>query len=211
MVIRTLILFYFLFSGLATFGQVGIGTNSPDPSAQLDIVSPNKGFLPPRVTSTSQVTGTPAKGLVVYQTSGSEGLYVYDGLEWQKLIPTSTFAHSSAANFGLFFGEAFQSFQGFHNWGFTQPNSYTFSPDSYGTYLLSYKFFVVSGSDFKVDVIFNGVSITNIPQFGDVKGSMQSIEKVLDVNAGGNIQIRYTSNVTQLEIGYASLTMIRLR
>lgn len=53
--------------------QVGIGTNTPDNSAQLDISSTSKGFLPPRVALTaSNLAGpvsSPATGLLVFNTA----------------------------------------------------------------------------------------------------------------------------------------------
>jgi uncharacterized protein (TIGR02145 family) len=56
-----------------SFAQVGIGTNTPDPSSILDVNVDNlpanakKGFLPPRMTSTQRdaISG-PASGLVIY-------------------------------------------------------------------------------------------------------------------------------------------------
>lgn len=51
-------------------GNVGIGTNSPDASAALDIASTNKGFLPPRMTSTERdAISNPAKGLMIFNTT----------------------------------------------------------------------------------------------------------------------------------------------
>lgn len=79
-------------------GQVGIGTNSPNASAVLDVTAANKGFLPPRVslTGTSDVTTipSPAIGLFIYNTATSgtspnnvtPGLYYYDGGKWQRVI-----------------------------------------------------------------------------------------------------------------------------
>ncbi|MDO6432975.1 hypothetical protein Q4E93_20370 [Flavitalea sp. BT771] len=58
----------------AAMGQVGIGTNTPDASAQLQVESTNKGFLVPRVANTG-VISSPAKGLLIYQTDVPEGLY----------------------------------------------------------------------------------------------------------------------------------------
>ncbi|MFV0531871.1 MAG: hypothetical protein ACK5MD_10610 [Flavobacteriales bacterium] len=53
-----------------SYGQVGINTDNPDPSAALDIVASDKGLLIPRVSltganDTSTIT-TPANGLLVY-------------------------------------------------------------------------------------------------------------------------------------------------
>jgi hypothetical protein len=77
--------------------SVGIGTNTPDSSAQLDISNSNKGFLPPRVTlSGTDDTLTilkPAKGLLVYNTADSgigsarvyPGYYYWNNNEWYSL------------------------------------------------------------------------------------------------------------------------------
>ena len=59
----------------ATAQNVGIGTPTPDASAQLDITAANKGLLIPRVALTSltdAVTITaPATSLLVYNTNGA--------------------------------------------------------------------------------------------------------------------------------------------
>lgn len=81
-----------------SFSQVGIGTSTPNSSAQLDVTSTTKGFLPPRVAltatnSTTPVT-SPASGLLVYNTATAgtspnnvtPGFYYYDGTKWQRII-----------------------------------------------------------------------------------------------------------------------------
>lgn len=60
--------------------QVGIGTNTPDASAQLDISSTNKGLLLPRLTM-AQMTAiaNPVAGLLVFCTNcNPRGLWVRD-------------------------------------------------------------------------------------------------------------------------------------
>lgn len=62
--------------------QVGINTSTPDLSAILHLESPNKGFLPTRLTLTSPTDGVtipkPATGLVVYHKgTGSMGAGIY--------------------------------------------------------------------------------------------------------------------------------------
>lgn len=60
----------FGFSRLA-HGQTGIGTNNPDPSAQLDVESTDKGVLIPRLTELQKnAIPDPANGLLIYQTDG---------------------------------------------------------------------------------------------------------------------------------------------
>lgn len=54
-----------------------------DPSAILELKSTNKGLLVPRVSSTTNVNN-PQPGLVVYQTGGTTGFYLYDGT-WKRL------------------------------------------------------------------------------------------------------------------------------
>jgi hypothetical protein len=69
-----------LFFVTKTVAQTGIGTNTPDASAKLDITSSNKGFLVPRMTNAQRSAITsPANGLMVYQTDGVIGFYVNTG------------------------------------------------------------------------------------------------------------------------------------
>src|SRR5690606_3187677 len=68
--------------GQTSFGQTGIGTTNPDPSAALDIASTSKGVLAPRLTS-AQKNGIvdPAPGLMVYDTDLKQYTY-WDGTTW---------------------------------------------------------------------------------------------------------------------------------
>ena len=78
--------------------QIVIGTSSPHISAQLEVNSTNKGFLPPRVqlTATNATTPitTPSTGLLVYNTatvgttpnSVTPGFYYDVGSKWQSVI-----------------------------------------------------------------------------------------------------------------------------
>ena len=46
-----------------TYAQVGVGTTTPDASAALDITSPTKGLLIPRMTNAQrQAISNPAAG-----------------------------------------------------------------------------------------------------------------------------------------------------
>jgi len=62
-------------------GQIGTGsTTSPDPSAQLDVNSTTRGFLPPRMTEVQmRAIQSPADGLIVYCIDCKpRGVYDYD-------------------------------------------------------------------------------------------------------------------------------------
>jgi len=89
--IKVIKIFLFAFLLLATGtinGQVAIGTPSPNPSAQLDINSINKGFLPPRMTEAQRnAILTPAAGLMIWcKDCGVLGeLQVYNGVTWTNL------------------------------------------------------------------------------------------------------------------------------
>jgi hypothetical protein len=69
--------------------QVGVGTVTPSPSAQLDVTSTNKGFLPPRMTMTERnnIT-TPVEGLIIWCSNC--GIYgeveVYNGTIWTNML-----------------------------------------------------------------------------------------------------------------------------
>ncbi len=66
-----------------THAQVGIGTATPNGSAQLDVTSTSRGFLPPRMTALQRAAITsPSTGLLVYQTNEVSGLYYYTGSLW---------------------------------------------------------------------------------------------------------------------------------
>jgi hypothetical protein len=59
----------FLAISVSSFSQVGIGTNTPNASAALDITSNTSGFLPPRMTEEQRnEISDPASGLIVFCT-----------------------------------------------------------------------------------------------------------------------------------------------
>lgn len=66
--------------------QVGIGTNLPHPSAALEISDTSKGLLMPRMKMANRnAIGSPAPGLMVYQTDSSKGFWFFDGGSWKNM------------------------------------------------------------------------------------------------------------------------------
>ena len=86
-----------LFFACTANAQVGVGVPAGDihPSAELEVKSTTKGFLPPRMTKAQRLamiaqgsTTYPAAGLLVFQTDGDAneptGLYFFDGTAWRN-------------------------------------------------------------------------------------------------------------------------------
>lgn len=99
------IILFFLASSFLHFLQaqsVGIGTSAPDASAQLDVVSTDKGVLVPRVALTAANAAapvtTPATGLLVYNTATAgvapdnviPGYYYWNGTRWYPVVNKGT-------------------------------------------------------------------------------------------------------------------------
>ncbi|TRX62712.1 hypothetical protein FNH22_01040 [Fulvivirga sp. M361] len=82
--------------GSTGYAQVGIGTQTPDTSSELEIRSSDKGILIPRLSSQDLVTN-PAEGLLIYNTT-EEKFYYYNGTKWQELSPWDYRQGSNAAD-----------------------------------------------------------------------------------------------------------------
>lgn len=97
-----IILIVFLFVVVqASYGQVGIGTTTPNASAMLEIDNANKGVLIPRVsltnvTNTTTPINTPATSLIVYNTNAAVtggsgiGFYYFNGTQWVSFSSASS-------------------------------------------------------------------------------------------------------------------------
>ena len=99
---RNILCLILVISPLLSIAQVGIGTNSPHASAQLEVKSSGKGLLPPRValqgtddaTKPTPTIANPIAGLLVYNTAPAgtganavtPGFYYYSGSAWVRLI-----------------------------------------------------------------------------------------------------------------------------
>ena len=81
------------FSTLLTFAQVGIGTQTPETSAALDITSDDKALLITRLTDTSVVT-KPIDGMLIYDMSAKCIKFYEDGA-WTDCVPFDNPASNS--------------------------------------------------------------------------------------------------------------------
>lgn len=108
---RIAFLFSFFALQLTAFSQLGVGTNSPDASAQLDVTATDKGFLAPRIALTGATDvatiASPATGLMIYNTATAgiapnnvlPGYYYFDGVKWIRFInsqPSATISFSTS-------------------------------------------------------------------------------------------------------------------
>ncbi|RYY67189.1 MAG: T9SS C-terminal target domain-containing protein [Chitinophagaceae bacterium] len=90
------LLLFFVFNQL-TAQNVGIGTNTPQSSAILDVSSTDKGFLPPRMTTAQRnAIANKVAGLLIYNTN-SNCVEMYNGAGWISLctsLPSSVLPKS---------------------------------------------------------------------------------------------------------------------
>lgn len=102
---KTKLTVLFLLLSISLRAQVGIGTTTPDASAQLEVKSTSKGLLIPRVAlqSTTDVTtiAAPATGLLVYNTAAQNdvltGFYYWEG-SWKPLLAAASGGTAWALN-----------------------------------------------------------------------------------------------------------------
>ncbi|THF53337.1 hypothetical protein E6C50_03805 [Flavobacterium supellecticarium] len=98
---KKLLSILFVLGAFEMYGQVGVGTELPDITSQLDVVANNKGILIPRVSLIDSKSkdpivndGTLPNGLIVFNiaTSGqipdnvSPGLYYWLNGSWNRMI-----------------------------------------------------------------------------------------------------------------------------
>jgi len=80
-----------LILSISSIGQVGIGTQTPNSKAALDVTSTSQGLLPPRMSTIQRdlIVSSPA-GLVIYNTT-TNSLEYYNGTLWVSLTPSTIY------------------------------------------------------------------------------------------------------------------------
>ena len=97
---KALTILVFLALTIPSMAQnVGIGTTTPNTSAQLDISSTTKGFLPPRMTAAQRTAiSSPTNGLLVYQTDYPSGLYYFNAGVWSSVATPTHYPSVTICN-----------------------------------------------------------------------------------------------------------------
>ncbi|MBK8624542.1 MAG: hypothetical protein IPN86_02860 [Saprospiraceae bacterium] len=91
---------FILLCTLSSQAQVGINTATPNTSAALDVTSTDKGLLIPRVASTGDIA-SPTAGMMVYQTGGTAGFYLYS-TSWTLVSgPDNLGNHTATTNLNM--------------------------------------------------------------------------------------------------------------
>ena len=190
--IRQYILFATLFFSLRMSGQTGIGTTTPHASAKLDVSATNKGFLPPRVTLTSNTDvatiPSPAEGLLVYNL-GSVGLqagyYYWNGANWATIATGTTAGNAVVASemvklYSESYSTAIGKISNSNGYSFTVPVSgrylFDFSSSGYlNQAIMSITFKVRQGSnDLGTDVFSNANNNVHVVFTGMIEVNLQA-------------------------------------
>lgn len=88
---RLLYTLIFISGSWYSTAQVGIGTNTPDNSAMLEVQSSERGILFPRMTTAQRTSiATPASGLYVFDTN-TNSLWYYNGSLWINTTAEASF------------------------------------------------------------------------------------------------------------------------
>jgi hypothetical protein len=92
---KKLVLIIFILCIQFSNAQVGIGTSDPNKSAQLEVLSSEKGLLIPRIqlngtTDVSTINNGNVESLLIYNTVNTsdvtKGFYYWGGTKWRKIV-----------------------------------------------------------------------------------------------------------------------------
>ncbi|MCB2207827.1 MAG: hypothetical protein KQH67_05980 [Bacteroidetes bacterium] len=228
-----------LFTAFYGKAQIAINANGddPDPSAALDVSSTSRGLLTPRMLEANRTSiASPATGLLVYQTDGTEGFYYFDGNSWISLrnagtAPSSDVGEMYEYNTTGNSSEIIISTAGnFYGWttatsgvlnGINFNNNATadnLTVSSDGTYLVNAS--ISFGSKNNLDIVEaaifkNGIKVDRLSfrrflSSGDI--GVTAITGLIGLNKDDYIDMRFTINgnnhIVELEIANVNIVQV---
>ncbi|MGQ0739405.1 MAG: tail fiber domain-containing protein [Bacteroidota bacterium] len=166
----------------ANSGNIGIGTNTPSPSAKLDINSVGSGLLIPRMTEAQKNSiSSPATGLILYQTNNTAGFYFYNGSAWERLITPA----SLPANLWLTNGNhIYNSNTGNVGIGTNSPAS---------------NLHIKGTQEASLEIQGNVPFIRFTDPTGNIEAAIENLNNDLGLSANGSINF-FTNNATSMTI-----------
>ena len=184
---------FLIFCSLFSFSQnVGIGTNTPDSSAALEIKSTSQGFLPPRLTNIQRnAIANPAEGLQIFNTTSAIP-EVYSNGEWRPFGTTNN----------NYFTDNINDLD-----GYIQSDSLDYSCILSDTKRLEIM-------DFACDSIGNQIYFLKYigkqffygQQFDCIDGNERYV--LMKLNASGNLIWKQDLNLTFAEISFAKIGLL---
>lgn len=222
----TLLISLIAFVGINAQGvSINGSGNAPDVSAILDVSSSTQGILVPRMLGAERIAiSTPAEGLLVYQTDGTEGFYYYNGSAWMQLVNGASLSNADGEMYeyntsGVTTNITVLTAGEFYGWttateGVT--NGITFDSNSTsdrltvsnsGDYLVNASISfgtatnnrIVEGSVFKNGVKVDFLSFRRKLSSGDL--GVAAITGIISLAATDYIDLRFTSDGTGDVIG----------
>jgi len=204
------VLLFLLMANIIANGQaVGIGTSTPNASAQLDITSTTKGLLLPRMTAAQRgAIASPAAGLMVYETT-STSIWIYNGSSWVQLasggaspwtVSAANIYNSNAGNVGIGISTPLEKL---HLVGDFKQDNGTVTLNNAGSIIqfqnagVSKSYVQLSGDNLRMGT--NGGN-----QFGKAIFRMAGTDRVL-IDSTGNIQVLGLQDVSLTNHGYLTL------
>ena len=180
---KILLLSIFSLFSCYAIAQVGVGTDLPNPSTQLDVEANDKGILIPRIqlasiTDQQTITAGNVESLLVFNTETNAevvpGYYYWYNGEWRKLLVSGEYSNETIT----FLTDNADGTFIYTNEDGTQvtfdANTVTYTDNGNG----SYTFTNANGDSLTIDVV--GDVVTNIQNQGDI---YDEIINMLDTNS----------------------------